>query len=138
MVRILSNGDIVQDDDPRIKRNSGQSSSSGQRRGFVQHNDNPYQQGAGGVQTVSIFEVMNQKLLDAGLPRFNLGPYTVEPIATVGMILAGLMFGLPGLVFGALLFIVVKVSNGQGNQGGQEGAGRAMRRGFQGGHTLGR
>lgn len=107
-------------------------------QGFVRHED--YQQaGAGrgflgqGDGQVSVFTLINQKLLDFGVPRFNVGSYVVEPIALVGMILAGLLFGLPGLLFGGVLFMVVmssQVSANAGNQRGQAGGGG-------GGHRLG-
>lgn len=74
----------------------------------MRHDDNAGQQY--GQQTVSIFEVMNQKLLGLGIPRWNLGQYSVEPIATVGCLLALLIFGLPGIIFAAVLFFVVKSS----------------------------
>lgn len=138
MVRILSNGEIVQDDDPRARQAAGNrgSNSARPRQGFVRHED--YQQpGAGrgflgqGEGQVSVFTLINQKLLDFGIPRFNVGPYVVEPIALVGMILAGLLFGLPGLLFGGVLFMVVmssQVAAPAGNQRGQAGGG---------GHRLG-
>lgn len=138
MVRILSNGDIVPDDDPRAQQRSSRSSGSSARprQGYVQHDDNNYQQGgmgAQGGQSVSIFTVVNQKLLGYGLPRFNVGPYVVEPIVLVGLVIAGLLMGIPGLIFAALLFFV-----SQWSQGGGGGAGTRMGGGNQGGgHRLG-
>lgn len=109
-------------------------------QGFVQHQEYNQQYGGGPqAQTVSIFDVANQKLLDAGFPRWNLGSYTVEPIASVGCLLAGFMFGLQGILFAALLFFVVKWSQ-QGSQqtrgstGGQYWPGGG---GGPGGHRLG-
>ncbi|XP_002738922.1 protein FAM241B-like [Saccoglossus kowalevskii] len=111
MVRILANGDIVQDDDPRARSSTGRqrdTQSNRPRQGYVQHED--HNQYGGGGQQVSIIDVGNQKLLDAGFPRWNLGPYVVEPIATVGMLLAMMFFGLQGLLFAGLLFFAVKWS----------------------------
>ncbi|XP_062576976.1 protein FAM241B-like [Saccostrea cucullata] len=138
MVRILSNGDIVPDDDPRAQQAAGNrgSNSPRPRQGFVQH-DSDQQPGAGrgflgqGDGQVSVFTLINQKLLDLGIPRFSVGPYVVEPIATVGMILATLLFGLPGLLFGAVLFLVVMSSQATGQAGGQRRAAGG------GGHRLG-
>ena len=98
--------------------------------GGGQHGQYGQQQGMMGQQ-VSIFTVFNQKLLDAGIPRFNLGSTIgdIEPIVTVGFLLAMLLFGLPGLLFGAILFAVCKVSmgGGQGQQGqGQHGQGQGQ------------
>lgn len=80
-----------------------------------------YSGGAGGegvpedgqVRQVSIFEIINQKLLDLGIPRWNFGEH-VEPIVILGFLIAMLFFGLRGLLFGGLLYAVVKMSQGTG------------------------
>ncbi|XP_077115381.1 protein FAM241B isoform X2 [Ranitomeya variabilis] len=75
MVRILANGDIVQDDDPRIRANSQRSST---RQGFF----NTGNAGAGPQQVPqdgarqegrSPFTDINQQLVNMGFPRWNLG-----------------------------------------------------------------
>jgi len=45
-----------------------------------------------------------------GIPTFNIGPYPVEPIASVGFLLSLIFFGLGGLFFSGLLFFIVKYS----------------------------
>ncbi len=87
--------------------------------------------GGGGAegQQVSIFTVLNQKLLDAGFPRWNLGSTVIEPIVSVGFLLAFLLLGVRGLLFGGLLFVVCKMSMGGGGgqgQGGQQGQGQGQ------------
>ncbi|XP_074648458.1 protein FAM241B-like [Tubulanus polymorphus] len=119
MVRILSSGEIVQDDDPRLRRSTGPE----QRRANIQQiqHDDPQQQpeAAAGGGAASVFDTLNQKLLDVGIPRFNVRQYTVEPIVTTGFVLAGLIMGVRGLLFCGLLFAVSKLS--QGRNGGQQG-----------------
>ena len=88
----------------------------------------------GGGQ-MNVFTALNNKLIDLGIPRFSVGPYTVEPIALVGFILAGLLFGLPGLIFGAVLFVVVTSS--QTTNAAQGGNQRGGFQGGGGGHRLG-
>ncbi|GFR96086.1 chromosome 10 open reading frame 35 [Elysia marginata] len=149
MVRILANGDIVPDDDPRAR-----SSQPTQRQNSRvpprqdQAGDNR-QQG----QQISIFQVLNQKLLDFGIPRFSIGDLAVEPIVSVGLLLSLVLFGIHGLIFAGILFAVSHWStNGApdfvnnlfgGNPGGGGGGGDA-RRGNRpqgragGGHRLGR
>ena len=83
-------------------------------QGFVRHDD--YQQPQGQGQ-VSVFTLINQKLLDLGIPRFNVGPYVVEPVALVGMILAFMLFGLPGILFGGVLFLIVMSSQSTATRG---------------------
>ncbi|KAJ8319202.1 hypothetical protein KUTeg_004293, partial [Tegillarca granosa] len=144
MVKILSNGDVVPDDDPRAQSSSSRGSSSSRpRQGFVRHDDVGNQQGmyAQGQQ-VNVFDTFNQKLINMGIPRFNVGPYVVEPIVLVGFVLAGLLMGMPGLLFAAILFFVSKASFGGGFQrllgGGQQtpqvGNRRGQGYGQQGGH----
>ena len=109
-----------------------------QSMGRVQHNENVQQQYGGGQQ-FSVFDGLNQRLIDYGVPRFNIGQHTVEPIVLVGFILAGLLLGLPGLLLGALLFFVSKMSTGGGlnsffGGGGQgQGQGPSAPRSSQGG-----
>jgi len=59
---------------------------------------------------VTIFDLINEKMLEAGFPRLSLGPYSVEPIAVIGTCFALLLFGLPGLLLSLVLFFVVKFS----------------------------
>lgn len=114
-------------------------------QGFVQHNEQP--QGMYQGQTVSIFDSLNQRLLAAGIPRWNVGPYTVEPIVSVGFILAGLLMGIKGLLFAAVLFAVCQWSSQAGGQGFRQwfggGQDTSLGRGPSGrpggrGHRLGR
>ena len=71
---------------------------------------------AGGVS--SFFTNLNQRLLDAGLPRWNLGSYPVEPIMTVGTLLAVMFFGLAGLLMAAFLFFVTNMGGATGSATG--------------------
>lgn len=111
MVKILSNGEIVPDNDPRAQVGQRQQSASSpyqaqnRRRvhGVVQ-DETPQQQGQG--QQVNIFRVANEKLKEMGIPSFNIGDIVIEPIVTIGLLLAFFMFGVFGLIFGAVLFTV--------------------------------
>ncbi|KAK7112106.1 protein FAM241B-like [Littorina saxatilis] len=166
MVKILSNGDIVPDDDPRAKGASSggnrADNTNRPRQGFVQHEDDGGGQGQGMYmgqgQQVSVFQMLNQKLLALGIPRFTVGQFNFEPIVTVGFLLAGIFFGFPGLIFAGLLFVVSKISQtganpftgggggqpqqggGGGHQpgGGGGGGGGGGFGGSAGGHRLGR
>jgi hypothetical protein len=79
-----------------------------ENRGYAQDNNQPQP---------SIFESLNQRLLASGFPRFDLGQYKIEPIVTVGFILAFMLLGFRGLLFGALLFAIVNMSNSSNNGG---------------------
>ncbi|KAL4239409.1 hypothetical protein ACF0H5_000224 [Mactra antiquata] len=147
MVRILSTGEIVKDDDPRSQQGN---TRSRQNIGRIQHDPDEmarqYEGGGGGMgggagggggghQGPSVFDGLNQRLVAAGFPRFNIGPHTIEPIVSVGFILAGLFLGVPGLILAAVLFFVCKMSvpggglasffGGQGQQQGGQGQGRS-------------
>jgi len=154
MVKILPDGEIVADDDPRLQSTN---SNVNQRRHPQQPNipsthgspgnasssssspsswsfglGSPAEQGAtgrggigtptnvggggrgdngaGAVESITVFDLINEKMIEAGFPRLNLGPYPVEPIAVVGTCFALLLFGLPGLILSLGLFFVVKFS----------------------------
>lgn len=72
---------------------------------------NPQYQGP----STSIFDSLNDRLRNLGIPRWNIGPYTVEPIVSVGFVASLLVFGLRGLLFSGLLFGIAKW--GSGNTG---------------------
>ncbi|ELU01657.1 hypothetical protein CAPTEDRAFT_223205 [Capitella teleta] len=120
MVRILSSGEIVPDDDARASQDgSPRAPGNAQQRprqGQIQHGDEQQYQQQGQGQ-VSMFDAMNQRLADAGVPRWHLGPYAVEPIASAGFLLALVLIGFRGLLFAGLLFFVVKYSSGQASPG---------------------
>ena len=65
----------------------------------------------------SVFEGLNQRLLGLGIPRWNAGSYVVEPIVTVGFLLAFLLMGARGLLFAAILFLIAQVGTGGGGPG---------------------
>ena len=69
--------------------------------------------------TVSVFDSLNQKLLDAGVPRFNLGSWTVEPIVLLGFVLGFIFLGLKFVLFAGLLFAIVKYSQSGVPTGGR-------------------
>ena len=80
------------------------------------HNDD-----AGRMQqqsTGSVFDSLNQRLHDAGVPTWNLGPFPVEPIVSAGFVVVFLLMGLRGIIFGLLLFLIVKWSSSESAQGG--------------------
>ncbi|XP_071808589.1 protein FAM241B-like [Asterias amurensis] len=146
MVRILENGDIVADNDPRAQ----QSSHSGNaprnragRMGYVHDNSEPHQYGHQGQgagvhqgQQVSVFQSLNQRLIGLGIPSFNIGTYRIEPLVTVGFLLAMLFFGLPGLLFAGLLFGVVIMSGGGGDNDGDSGGGSGAQHRQRAGRVL--
>lgn len=101
--------------------------------------------GGGGGQQFSVFDGLNQRLVDYGFPRFNIGAHTVEPIVSVGFILAGLLLGLPGLLLAVILFFVSKMSAAGGGlasffggDAGQDQGGPRSRPPQGGGQRLGR
>ncbi|XP_064650893.1 protein FAM241B-like [Lineus longissimus] len=123
MVRILSTGEIVQDDDPRL-RPGGANGPSRNRMGHIQHDeddeDRQRREGQGGRvgnQAASVFDAFSERLRALGIPRWNLGPYVVEPIVSVGFLVALLLAGFRGLIFAGILFFVSKYSQ-QGGFGG--------------------
>ena len=58
----------------------------------------------------SMFDEWNQKLLQLGIPRWNIGDHVVEPLQTACAVFVLLFFGLQGLLLMGLLYFVVKMS----------------------------
>ena len=86
-------------------------------QGAIRHDEDDVQGGNGqnvgamGAQGgTSVFSMLNQRLLDAGLPSWNAGPYDVQPIVSIGVLLAFMLFGWGGLFFAGMLFLVTKWS----------------------------
>lgn len=109
----LINGEIVQDNDPRAQefrsrerrqeRPQGQSQQTG---GYYETRwQNPQEQQGG-----SIFNQINDRLLAAGFPRWNLGQNVVEPIVSVALILALVLFGFRAFVLGCIVWYFLQPS----------------------------
>lgn len=98
----------------------------------------------------NIFQALNQRLTAFGIPSFNLGSIVIEPIVSVGLLIALLVFGLNGLILGLILFFVCRWSTHGAPEtvsrffgGGNEGGGSSERDRRQqgragGGYRLGR
>ncbi|XP_006630865.1 protein FAM241B [Lepisosteus oculatus] len=112
MVRILANGEIVQDDDPRVRKPSSRREDLNlQRRGFIH-------QTAGGASAEnarmtprgsgrSAFAEMNQFLVNLGFPRWNMGTQVIEPLMSVLILLIIAVVGLRGILLLGLLYVVM-------------------------------
>ncbi|CAH2321892.1 hypothetical LOC496790 [Pelobates cultripes] len=112
MVRILANGEIVQDDDPRVR------SRETSRQGFF-NTANRTTAGAGPQQVPgdgarqqgrSPFTEINQQLVNMGFPRWNLGNQVVEPVMSILLLFLILMLGVRGLLLIGLIYIVSHLS----------------------------
>lgn len=122
MVTII-NGEIVPDDDPRAqayrqRRNNasrrdtseratsfrGQTSEQGDTRNPNTNNV----QGAGARGTAnSMFYNVNNRLLDAGLPRLTVAGRVIEPLILIGVVLGVIFLGLRGLaLIGVVYFLL--------------------------------
>ena len=109
MVTII-NGEIVQDNDPRAQefRNRGRRQEQQQRQPQQQwsHSQNPPHEQQGG----SIFDQLNNRLISAGFPRWNLGQNVVEPIVSVALILALVLFGIQGVLLVGVVWFIMQQS----------------------------
>lgn len=113
MVKVLANGDIVPDSDPRAGGRSNVSTAGERnrpRQGFVNHADNPEAAQMAGSSSMSVFGALNQRLVGAGVPTWHIGSYSVQPIVSLGFLLSFLLAGFRGLLFSGILFFVVKYS----------------------------
>ncbi|XP_053306261.1 protein FAM241B [Spea bombifrons] len=110
MVRILANGEIVQDDDPRVR------SRENTRPGFFNTANNagagrPQAPGDGARENGrSPFTDINQQLVNMGFPRWNLGNQVVEPVMSILLLFLILMLGVRGVLLIGLIYVVSHLS----------------------------
>ncbi|XP_015283896.1 PREDICTED: uncharacterized protein C10orf35 homolog [Gekko japonicus] len=117
MVRILANGDIVQDDDPRVRQNTQNSSRLGFFNTMTNAGSTPHQrfqqqsqqQGARPGER-SPFSDLNHQLVNLGFPTWNLGNHVVQPLMSILLLFLLLMFGIRGLLLVGLIYIVSHLS----------------------------
>ncbi|XP_072280979.1 protein FAM241B [Pyxicephalus adspersus] len=115
MVRILANGEIVQDDDPRV-RASAQRRDNNPRQGFFNTVGNtgpgPQQVPQDGARQDgrSPFTDFNQQLVNMGFPRWNLGNQVVEPVMSILILFLVLMMGVRGLLLIGFIYVVSHLS----------------------------
>lgn len=117
MVRILANGEIVQDDDPRVRANP-QHRNNTPSQGFFNAAQNPgppppqQQQHAGGARPEgrSPFSDINQQLVTMGFPRWNLGNQVVEPVMSIVLLFLIMMLGVRGLLLVGFIYVVSHLS----------------------------
>ncbi|KAM7318927.1 protein FAM241B [Alexandromys fortis] len=116
MVRILANGEIVQDDDPRV-RNTTQQRSSSPRQGFLNRGHGgppggPRQQQAGARlgAAQSPFNDLNRQLVNMGFPQWHLGNHVVEPVTSILLLFLLMMLGVRGLLLVGLVYLVSHLS----------------------------
>ena len=100
----------MQDNDPRAQefRNRGRRQEQQQRQPQQQwsHSQNPPHEQQGG----SIFDQLNNRLISAGFPRWNLGQNVVEPIVSVALILALVLFGIQGVLLVGVVWFIMQQS----------------------------
>ncbi|KAK7806761.1 hypothetical protein U0070_026104 [Myodes glareolus] len=118
MVRILANGEIVQDDDPRV-RTTTQQRSSNPRQGFLNRGHGgppggpgPRQQQAGARlgAAQSPFNDLNRQLVNMGFPQWHLGNHVVEPVTSILLLFLLMMLGVRGLLLVGLVYLVSHLS----------------------------
>ncbi|XP_029771267.1 uncharacterized protein FAM241B [Suricata suricatta] len=118
MVRILANGEIVQDDDPRV-RNTVPSRSNTPRQSFLNRGhgaplggSGPRQQQAGARlgAAQSPFNDLNRQLVNMGFPQWHLGNHAVEPVTSILLLFLLMMLGVRGLLLVGLVYLVSHLS----------------------------
>ncbi|XP_015679601.1 uncharacterized protein FAM241B [Protobothrops mucrosquamatus] len=122
MVRILANGDIVQDDDPRVRQttqNRENSSRLVRNGGFFNTTSNtgpnPPQQQQQQRQDArpgerSPFSDINQQLVNMGFPTWHLGNQVVEPVMSILLLFLLMVVGVRGLLLVGLIYVVSHLS----------------------------
>ncbi|XP_066098965.1 protein FAM241B [Saccopteryx bilineata] len=118
MVRILANGEIVQDDDPRA-RTTAPPRSSTPRQSFLSRGHGAplggpgLRQQQGGARlgaAQSPFNDLNRQLVNMGFPQWHLGNHTVEPVTSILLLFLLMMLGVRGLLLVGLVYLVSHLS----------------------------
>ncbi|XP_049646467.1 LOW QUALITY PROTEIN: protein FAM241B [Suncus etruscus] len=125
MVRILANGDIVQDDDPRVEgppprhapvplgsflhRGPGTPlGGSGPRQQQQQQQQQQAAARPGAAQ--SPFYDLNRLAGEPGLPQWHLGNHAVEPVTSILVLFLLVMLGVRGLLLVGLVYLLSHLS----------------------------
>ena len=114
MVTII-NGEIVPDNDPRAKayreRKSNQNSQSQTRNRSTNQNattDREIQNGGRNDRNSPVTEI-NNYLVNAGMPRLNMGGTVIQPIFLIAALLVIIFMGPSGiLIIGIGYFLYVQ------------------------------
>ncbi|XP_040832012.1 protein FAM241B [Ochotona curzoniae] len=124
MVRILANGEIVQDDDPRVRTTAPAAAargSGGSRQGFLHRGHGAAPGGPGPRQqqqqagarlgaALSPFHDLNRQLVHMGFPQWHLGNHAVEPVTSILLLFLLMMLGVRGLLLVGLVYLVSHLS----------------------------
>ncbi|XP_063566113.1 protein FAM241B isoform X2 [Gorilla gorilla gorilla] len=119
MVRILANGEIVQDDDPRVRTTTQPPRGSIPRQSFFNrgHGAPPggpglrqQQAGARLGAAQSPFNDLNRQLVNMGFPQWHLGNHAVEPVTSILLLFLLMMLGVRGLLLVGLVYLVSHLS----------------------------
>ncbi|XP_004617174.1 protein FAM241B [Sorex araneus] len=118
MVRILANGEIVQDDDPRV-RATPQARSSAPGQGFPSRGHGTPLWGAGTHQQQAAARLgaaqsplhdLNRQLVTLGFPQWYLGNHAVEPVMSLLLLFLLVMLGVRGLLLAGLVYLLSHLS----------------------------
>uniref|UniRef100_F7CF71 DUF4605 domain-containing protein n=1 Tax=Ornithorhynchus anatinus TaxID=9258 RepID=F7CF71_ORNAN len=106
MVRILANGEIVRDDDPRVRAGSrARGDSSRQVRRRRGHRAVPVQ-----PRVSEAGRALNRQLGNVGFPLWDVGNRVAEPVMSILLLFLLLMLGVRGLLLVGLAYVVSRLS----------------------------
>ncbi|XP_062069134.1 protein FAM241B-like [Lepus europaeus] len=122
MVRILANGEIVQDDDPRVRTSVPAAAVRGgspwqsflnRGHGAPPGGPGPRKQQAGARlgAAQSPFNDLNRQLVHMGFPQGHLGNHTVEPVTSILLLFLLMMLRVRGLLLVGLVYLLSHLSH---------------------------
>eukprot|EP00062_Callorhinchus_milii_P001561 gi/632937283/ref/XP_007897952.1/ PREDICTED: uncharacterized protein C10orf35 homolog [Callorhinchus milii] len=80
-------------------------------QGFIQHSENTNQPHRGQVnEGRSLFTDLNQRLINMGFPRWNIGNQVIEPIMSVVLLLMIMLMGMRGILLVGVLYLFSQFS----------------------------
>uniref|UniRef100_F6Z6R7 DUF4605 domain-containing protein n=1 Tax=Monodelphis domestica TaxID=13616 RepID=F6Z6R7_MONDO len=118
MVRILANGDIVQDDDPRARASAPFRNITSRQNFFTRGEGQLHGGPAPNIHHLgprpgahrSPFSDINQQLVNLGFPLWHLGDQVVEPVMSILLLFLVMMLGVRGLLLVGLVYMVSQLS----------------------------
>ncbi|RDD37439.1 Uncharacterized protein C10orf35-like protein [Trichoplax sp. H2] len=111
MVYILD-GQVLQDDDPRVQQRKRSSEQPRQANPNYRSNiaaaSGRHANRVRPQATQGVVGQINQQLTSFGIPQFTIANRVVEPIALVGGLILLMVFGVRGLLLGGVLWFVTQ------------------------------
>lgn len=111
MVKVLADGELVQDNDPRVQPppiSQVLLARTGNAQSLVPRNSISTHQNGWRIRGISYIHTVNQWFNNRGIPTIHVGQFSVEPIISTGLLASLILFGDRGFFISGLLVLAGK------------------------------